>query len=157
MITKEQFIQHVVIDEHGCWIWQKNPGKDPYGGIKVDWVQYKAHVLAYLLWEGHIGIRQEVMHTCDVPKCCNPEHLRLGTHLDNMQDMATKGRSARGSRNGQAKLDEKDIPVIFAMRNSGLLLREIAYVFNVSESRISMILNRKVWRHVPVIKGRGGS
>lgn len=39
-----------------------------------------------------------VRHTCDNPRCINPEHLILGTQQENIQDMMERGRhvSIRG-------------------------------------------------------------
>ena len=33
-----------------------------------------------------------VMHTCDMPACVNPAHLRVGTQLNNVRDSIAKGR-----------------------------------------------------------------
>ena len=34
-----------------------------------------------------------VCHKCDRPPCCNPDHLFVGTQLDNVADMLAKGRN----------------------------------------------------------------
>ncbi|HDZ25327.1 MAG TPA: HNH endonuclease [Candidatus Aminicenantes bacterium] len=50
------------------------------------------------IWEKHFGSIPKkllVLHKCDSPACINPEHLFLGTHKDNMQDAARKGRLGR--------------------------------------------------------------
>ena len=44
----------------------------------------------------------QVLHRCDTPRCCNHEHLFLGTQLENMADMARKGR-ARNQHAAKAK------------------------------------------------------
>lgn len=36
------------------------------------------------------------MHSCDVRCCCNPQHLSLGSRLENLSDMRKKGRSTKG-------------------------------------------------------------
>lgn len=48
-------------------------------------------------------------HTCDNAWCINPEHLILGTQADNIADAVQRKRNARGTGNGQAKLDAEAV------------------------------------------------
>lgn len=53
-----------------------------------------------------------VMHSCDRPKCCNPEHLSVGTHWDNMADMRAKGRGRSGV-GGLSRLVQRQMDALF--------------------------------------------
>ena len=78
-----------------------------------------------------------VMHTCDNPNCINPNHLRLGTHRDNMLDRQLKGRTRKGSENGKAKLTEEQVYHIkFVATESA---KELATGYNVSPYTIRSI------------------
>jgi hypothetical protein len=84
----------------GCWEWQAGKFRNGYGMFgagrfpdgRSD-TRY-THRVAYELTHGPIPNGLQVLHTCDNPPCCNPAHLQLGTHLDNMQDSARKGRKS---------------------------------------------------------------
>ena len=60
------------------------------------------------LIKGRIPKGLHVLHKCDNPKCCNPEHLFLGTNLDNINDMLSKGRNAKGFMFPHTKLSSMD-------------------------------------------------
>ena len=85
-----------------CWPWLATHGRFGYGEFKVggrSGRSVKAHRVAWELTHGPISDGLFVLHRCDNPPCCNPGHLFLGTHADNMRDMAQKGRQrARWTR-----------------------------------------------------------
>ncbi len=78
-----------------CWEWQ---GRRSVRGDGV--YTFKGHTsayrVAYYLANGDIAPGLCVMHACDNRACCNPAHLSLGTHADNMRDKVEKGRQWRG-------------------------------------------------------------
>ncbi len=77
-----------------CWPWLgARRGRMGYGlfGFKHRRA-VPAHRMAYLLSKGDIPKGMFVCHSCDNPPCCNPAHLWLGTHADNMADRHAKGR-----------------------------------------------------------------
>lgn len=50
-----------------------------------------AHRVSYEAYNGNIG-GLNVLHSCDVRPCINPQHLFLGTYLENTEDARAKGR-----------------------------------------------------------------
>lgn len=83
----------------GCWRWT-GAGSGRYGVIMVHGKAKRPHRLAWELTHGPIPPGVFVCHHCDVPTCCRPEHLFLGTAFDNMKDASAKGRLAAGVRHG---------------------------------------------------------
>lgn len=83
-----------VTKTEGCWLWTGSKTVHGYGLVSnghTGWAGY-AHRLIYAWTFGPIPDGMEVCHRCDTPSCVRPEHLFLGTHADNMHDMAAKGR-----------------------------------------------------------------
>lgn len=144
--------------ETECWVWQgksRSGSSRMYGRIKVDGKNVAAHRFS---WEMHNGTKIPegciVMHSCDNPSCVNPEHLSIGTHQDNMNDMISKDRQARGgrfsarnpargSRNARAKFTERSAMQIF---NDPRPQRIIAAEYGVSQTVIHNIKAKKTWR-----------
>ena len=80
----------------GCWLWEGRVDRRGYGRLKEIGRKFlAAHRLSWTLHRSEIPPGMYVLHKCDTPLCVNPDHLFLGTHLDNMRDMVQKGR-ARG-------------------------------------------------------------
>ena len=93
-----------------CWLWQGSKYKDGYGVMgTVDGTLERTHRVAYKIFVDSIPEGMCVLHACDVPSCCNPSHLFIGTQKDNMIDMVTKGRAVdnSGEENGSSKLTKK--------------------------------------------------
>lgn len=122
-------------------------GRCGFGTAKTGLHWYAAHRRSYEIHNGPIPIGKLVMHTCDNPPCCNPAHLRLCTHEENMADMRAKRRQALGERNSCAKLTDMQILEIRALRNKELQ-RVIAAQYGVAQNTISRILARHLWKHL---------
>jgi hypothetical protein len=108
-----------------------------------------AHRWAYAFYIGEFQSDLFVCHKCDNPSCVNPEHLFLGTNLDNVRDMMNKGRHSRysvcGEMHPMAKLKKCDVENIRVLISEGLSHREIANKFGVSKSLIGAICQGKIW------------
>lgn len=85
----------------GCWIWRGYKNSRGYGafsfrykenGIKK-FASYRAHRIAYELLIGEIADGYVACHKCDNPSCVNPDHIFIGTSLDNYRDCMSKGRA----------------------------------------------------------------
>jgi uncharacterized protein (DUF433 family) len=80
-----------------------------------------------------------------MPCCVNPDHLFLGTHLDNVADMVAKGRQARGKMFRGTKLTPEQV---IAIRQSKRSLSKLAAEYGVSTSTISLVKLRRNWSYV---------
>jgi hypothetical protein len=89
-----------------------------------------------------------VRHTCDNPICCNPAHLLVGTHADNVADRVERNRTARGTGNGRAKLTEDEVRTIRTAYAEGWPTMELTRHFGVDRALIRRIVRREVWAHL---------
>lgn len=132
----------------GCWIWLGTvESRGKYGQINVDNKSKKAHRLSYLLHKGDpAGF--SVLHHCDTPLCVNPDHLYLGTHDDNMNDMVIRNRAASGDKCARSKLDSLQVLTIKKCISDGIDKKQIARYFKVEPNTIHAIDSGKTWNHV---------
>lgn len=79
----------------GCWIWTGAiTGNNKYGALKISQNEaIKTHRLSYIIYKGEIPDGLLVLHNCDNALCCNPNHLRLGTQLENIKERTMKQRT----------------------------------------------------------------
>jgi hypothetical protein len=91
------------ITESGCWIFMGALNTAGYGIVGKDGGRGsgndRAHRITFSYFKGEIPTNMFVCHHCDIPACCNPEHLFLGTPLDNHLDMEKKNRGKAPPRN----------------------------------------------------------
>jgi HNH endonuclease len=105
-----------------------------------------AHRVSYVLHIGPIPPNLCVLHRCDVPSCCNPAHLSLGTIQDNNSDKVAKGRQSRGEGHPRAKLSQDQVDLIRLIRSScKATMGDLAAWFGVSRGLVSLILQNKIW------------
>jgi len=87
----ERLAHYVKIDPlSGCHIWHGSINHAGYGKLNVRNKSLSAHRLAWTLKNGPIPKGMILCHRCDVRRCCNPDHLVLGTRGDNMADHKAK-------------------------------------------------------------------
>lgn len=148
MSPKEKFEQKYVISHNGCWEW-KFPRPDGRANtFFYDGVVQSAYRASYQIHNGKIPDGLCVLHRCDNGLCVNPNHLFLGTHKDNTQDMIEKGRqnTARGIQRGKgAKLSEDAVRDI---KSSSLNGNQLAKKHGVHRRTIYDILDGKTWTHI---------
>jgi len=147
-----------------CWVWMGCKHRQGYGLFSVCGEHDMAHRFAY-----RIAFKQKpqlcVLHHCDNTSCVNPNHLWLGTQLQNIKDRDAKGRQvalkgddhyarvhpeklARGERTGMAKLTNAKIVTIRQRASAGDCRYHLAKEFHVSWHTIERVVNRSTWNHV---------
>jgi len=95
VLIEKKFWSKVIIPKdivNECWIWNHRIDKGGYG---IFWFNgnKRAHRLSYEYFNGKIKNNLHICHSCDNPICVNPNHLWMGTNLQNQQDKVKKGRS----------------------------------------------------------------
>lgn len=135
-----------------CWPWTGPQYGDGYGRAG----RHHAHRTAWEFATGETAGALSVLHSCDNPICCNPAHLSLGTHRDNMRQMVERGRSGRGhlyataevrgERNPRAKLTEPQVADIRRRyAEGGVRQVDLAREFGVSQPMIGYIVRGEHW------------
>ena len=144
----------------GCWIFMGATNDFGYGIIGKDGGRgagnERAHRATYEAFIGHVPDGLFVCHHCDVPACCNPDHLFIGTNADNMADCKSKGRNSQPPRNLHvvggvhplAKLTTDNVVEIRRLAASGVMQKDLAAQYGVSQTSMSKIISGKRWRHV---------
>ena len=145
---------------NGCLEWigvearPYRPRNLPYPMMRfVGGKKTTIHRISYQLYVGEIPEGMLVLHKCDNPKCCLPDHLFLGTQLDNVRDCIAKGRSAaRRSKNaGQANPNARVSWELVAKLRSEYVYRKVtgnmlAAKYNLSKSNAHAIIRGSAWK-----------
>jgi hypothetical protein len=147
------FLSRIEKRGDGCWIHKGATDKWGYTHLGVEGKRVQAHRYAYEVYIGPIPAGKLIMHTCDVPACVNPDHLRIGTDAENVADMYAKDRDqSRGDRNLHAKLTEAQAKAILALKDSGYFKRGVARALaeehGVGIGTIHAIWRRHTWKHI---------
>lgn len=138
--------------EDNCWTWKGSVTgrkQNSYGRFRFNRKIVKSHRLSYELMYGNIPEDLFVLHSCDNKLCCNPKHLHLGTHRDNMNEAKERGRVPRGENSKLTKLKNENIIKIRELYDSKKYTnRQIGKLFDISKNHVSLIVHRKIWTHI---------
>lgn len=137
---KEHYEKFVIKNKNDCWEWNgcKMQG---YANFNHRGKIMKAHRASWIIHNGPIPASMFVLHKCDVRHCSNPEHLFLGNHTDNMQDMASKNRTKV-----RCKLTLDQVREIRNLLSLEIPMTKIAKRYNVSKNSIWEIKSGRSWK-----------
>jgi len=132
--------------KNSCHEWTAHLVSSGYGGFKYKRKQWLAHRFTYILHHGEIPKGKVIMHKCDNKKCVNPDHLKLGTQVENIADMVAKGRAARQKGENHGMYDH--IPYTFENKKKGWKLsctqNYLRTTFNLYASNVSAVVLGKL-------------
>lgn len=162
-----------------CWPWTHGKFASGYGAYSIKHSPFKAPRIMHFIHTGQDPLELNVLHHCDNPPCCNPRHLFLGSHADNVKDRDQKGRTAsgdrsgsilhperlargdknwkhnhpetaRGERNPKHKLTEQEV---LEIRRTYVkkygTQKQFASKYGIDVLTLQRILNRERWKHLP--------
>jgi len=122
-----------------------------YGTLSVGGVNQAVHRLSAHVFKGFdLDSPLLICHSCDNPLCFNPDHLFVGTHKDNSDDMIKKGRGNRasGENHPHSKYTVKQVKEIRRLRASGLTLPEISKRTGVKWNTVQAVCAGYHWKNV---------
>ena len=135
-----------------CWNWLAYVNDDGYGIVGFKGKSIGAHRASWWIRHGVLPKRPIcVLHSCDNPRCVNPNHLWLGTQADNVIDCARKGRIRLGDRRGEkspiSPFKNADVLEIRRLAKH-MTCTAISKKYKVCRQSIDAIVHRRTWTHI---------
>lgn len=148
---KERILKKISITDSGCWEYTGKKDRCGYGVFKIGGRNLGAHKVSYILHKGDFDQdNKEMMHLCHNRCCINPEHIKPGTHKENMSFIETRLRirkSCRKDRLGKT-LNTHNYGVMAEKEKQTILIGSsyIAEKLGFSSGSISRSCSRKPGR-----------
>lgn len=148
----EYFYRNLIFGLSDCWYWNGSICNLGYGLWSRKGLKGKAHRAVFKLFYNFIPSDCLVLHKCDSRNCVNPDHLFIGTQLDNIKDMIAKKRNVNpkpkfGADNPMAKLNLDLIKEAKKLRSKNMSYRQIGEKLGFSTMAIFRALTGRSWKH----------
>jgi hypothetical protein len=138
----EDYLLNIRLDEQtGCHIWEGSVSPNGYGVCDMFGVTYSAHKYAWIQEHGEVEDGKIIMHSCDVRRCVNVEHMSLGTKKDNTQDMISKGRQNWATPTRKL-VTPSEFATMLQMKSEGASWYRIAATLGRSQQHVKSIVER---------------
>ena len=138
------------VTKGSCWeVYSHVPNRKGYPKLTI---RGKTYLLSRLVYcqENNLDIEEfssevVVRHRCDNSLCINPEHLQIGSTMDNVRDKVERGRQPTGITHGRTHLTREDVVSIFYDKRRQI---DIAAEYQISQSRVSGIKRKETFKDV---------
>lgn len=130
------------------WFWDGLCNENGYGRFNIGYKTILAHRFSALLIYPDLTPKTKILHKCDKPPCVRESHFKYGTQAENIADMVSKNRQAKGESHSQNKLCNADVFIIRNQLNQGMSASKIARDFHVHFNTIRDIFLGKTWTHI---------
>jgi hypothetical protein len=157
-IIKRKIQQRTRVSATGCWEWQGALGSGGYGVFSYRGKQVRAHRASLAAYCERPDILEPcinggarpvyVLHSCDNPKCCNPDHLRLGTPQDNADDARSRNRRPEFITGLPRKLTDEQAIEVYAAAQTWDGMCDMMKKYRMSQSSVQDIASRRTYKHI---------
>jgi hypothetical protein len=149
IIDANEFWSWVHKPEEGCWTWTRYRTDDGYGTVVYQGQRYYTHIVAFYLSIGIWPGDRHILHTCDNPPCCRPDHLIGGTNKENINDCISKGRRTCKPPS-QTFLTQQDVAEIRRLALFDFSPKEISemtqFKGRIGRDGVWKIIAKKTWK-----------
>lgn len=146
----DRIMKHVVKHkESGHWEWigkSRTGSRGEYGGTRLGGRVMSSHRAVWILLKGYVPV--DLLHQCGMSLCCNPAHLREGTHRENLLE-AVAARGGKGWGGGvpgdghpMRKVTLAEELEIYKRNMAGESQGDLAKEYGVSQPCICYIIKR---------------
>lgn len=144
--NKQFILDRITIASTGCWEWNMQIDAKGYGRVAKGAGDVLVHRLSYRLFKGEILPMLNVLHECDNPACCNPEHLFLGTQAENVADAVSKGRKGPVPQgwNESRKISQEKRLEVLKLTAEGYKTGEVVTKLNISRTAVKLIKSQGI-------------
>lgn len=154
----------VQINENGCWnCISHSQYRGGYIHLYKNDKKIKLHreVLSIKLGR-ELKPDEMTRHICDNPQCCNPNHLIVGTALDNYNDMIRRGRAYFQTNPPKTKkiikrkihdkdviTTEEDVKLIYSkVISENMSQKNVCINYGYTRGVVNNIINKITWKHI---------